>query len=352
MIAACAQASRVRRAIARHLRSRHGTAVGVGLLVAIYCALSYTLRLGPGEANDFTVHWYAARALLDGGNPYDALHVGSRTIYGGLYYYPLPATMLAAPVSWLPIKAAAVVFASVGAAVLAYALSGKERWRLAALLSAPMLSTAAAGQNTAFVTAAALAPGLGWLAAAKPNVGLAVLAMNPSRRAVGGALLFALVSLLLLPTWPRDWLRAISADPGYHVAPVLVPGGVVLLLALTRWRRPEARLVVALACVPHTMTWYDALPLMLVPSTYRQLLLLGILSHVASFTAAAASVRNNGPELFAATAPIALWGLYVPAMILVLFRPNRGDIPGWMERAVAGWPGWVRGARATSEPTA
>src|SRR6185295_10505928 len=143
------------------------------------------------EANDFTVHWYAARALVRGENPYESLHIGSRLILDGRYYYPLTATLIAVPVAWLPIKAAAVMFSGLGAGLLAYWLA-REPWRLAALLSAPMLSTAAAGQNTAFVTVAALAPALGWLIAIKPNVGLAILAMRPSKAMVVGAAIFTL----------------------------------------------------------------------------------------------------------------------------------------------------------------
>jgi len=330
----------------RLLASRVGVAAACGIIVAIYVAVSYAIRLGPGEANDFTVHWFAARALLRGENPYAALHVGSQVIFEGRYFYPLTATLFVTPVAWLPIKAAAVVFTATGATILAYLL-GRERWRLAALLSAPMLSTAAAGQNTAFVTAAALAPSLGWLITIKPNVGLAVLAMRPSKSAVIGALSFVLLSLAILPTWPRDWIHAIATDPGMHKAPMFVPGGGVMALAVTKWRRPEARLLAVLSLVPHTMTWYDALPVMLVPSSYRQLLILGILSHLASFIAAPMSLSNEGPALFSATAPVALWGLYVPALVLVLQRPNRGDLPAALELTASRLPR-LRGVRSSS----
>jgi hypothetical protein len=275
-----------------------------------------------------------------------ALHIGSQVIFDGRYFYPLTAALFVVPVVWLPIKAAAVVFTTVGAIILAYLL-GRERWRVAALLSAPMLSTAAAGQNTAFVTAAALVPALGWMIAIKPNVGLAVFAMRPSRAAAVGASVFALVSLAILPGWPRDWLHSIATDPGMHKAPALVSGGAVMMLALLRWRRPEARLLAVLSLVPHTMTWYDALPIMLVPSSYRQLLVLGILSHLASFVAAPMSLTYEGPALFAATAPVALWGLYVPALVLIMMRPNEGELPVWLERYVARLVSTLRGARAS-----
>jgi hypothetical protein len=175
------------------------------------------------------------------------------------------------------------------------------------------------------------------------------LAMRPSKAAVGGSLAFVALSLAIAPTWPRDWMRAIASDPGVHKAPALVPGGVLLLLAITRWRRPEARLLATLALVPHTMTWYDALPLMLIPATLRELLILGILSHLASFVAALMSLAYDGPELFARTAPVALWGLYVPAL-LIMRRPNEGDLPVWLERYASKLPAWARGVRSTPAP--
>jgi hypothetical protein len=40
--------------------------------------------------------------------------------------------------------------------------------------------------------------------------------------------------------------------------------------------------------------------------------------------------------------------MYVPATIMVLRRPNEGDAPAWIERAIAGWPAWLKG-RATMD---
>jgi hypothetical protein len=122
------------------------------------------------------------------------------------------------------------------------------------------------------------------------------------------------------------------------------------LLALARWRRPEARLLATLSLVPHTMTWYDALPLMLIPATFRQLLVLGILSHLATFIAAPLGFRYDGAALLSASAPIALWGLYVPALVLVLRRPNEGDLPEWLEQFAAKLPGPMRGVRSSAAP--
>ena len=63
-------------------------------------------------------------------------------------------------------------------------------------------------------------------------------------------------------------------------APVtyVTAGGPLILLALLRWRRPEARLLVALGCIPHTTMLYEALPLFLVARRWQEGVLLAALS--------------------------------------------------------------------------
>jgi hypothetical protein len=56
-----------------------------------------------------------------------------------------------------------------------------------------------------------------------------------------------------------------------------------LLIALLRWRRPEARVLAALACVPQTMRFIDQLPLLAVAQSFRQSLLVSLLSYVPLF---------------------------------------------------------------------
>jgi len=83
------------------------------------------------------------------------------------------------------------------------------------------------------------------------------------------------------------------------------------------------------------------------------LLVLGILSHLATFLAAPLGFRYDDPAaLLSAAAPIALWGLYVPALVLVMRRPNEGDLPEWLERLASKLPGPIRGVRSSSVPIA
>jgi hypothetical protein len=123
---------------------------------------------------------------------------------------------------------------------------------------------------------------------------------------------------------------------GVFLAPVASPLGPVVLLALTRWRRPEARLLVALACVPQVTMGYEALPLLVaLPSTRVQALALSVLSWL---FAVAYGEWALGPTVLG-TFERARWLLllffFLPGLALVLRRPNLGVVPSWVERALA-----------------
>ena len=88
-----------------------------------------------------------------------------------------------------------------------------------------------------------------------------------------GALLaavgFTVVTLVLWPWWPREWLAQLSTVT-HMSAPVTRWGGPLLLLAALRWRRPEARLLLGLSCIPQTPVVYEAVPLFLLVTTLRE----------------------------------------------------------------------------------
>ncbi len=141
-------------------------------------------------------------------------------------------------------------------------------------------------------------------------------------------MLLLIVSLVLWPHWPADWLQALTHTP-HHRAAIVRPFGFLALLALIRWRTPEGRLVAVLACVPQVFFFYDQLPLALTARTGRQLLLLW------------GSPGSHGDHLGTCThrpacvefaEPLILPFLYLPALVLVLRRPNEGPIPPWADR--------------------
>jgi hypothetical protein len=180
------------------------------------------------------------------------------------------------------------------------------------------------GQWSPLLTAAAVIPSLSWLLAAKPSIGAALFSAFPSRQAVIGGVALVVVSLVLFPAWPGRWMEALGAS--IQVPPVRSPGGFILLLALVRWRLPEARLLAALACVPQTIGLYDTLPLFLIPRTKWQGYALAGLSYVAAFSQAALVPRAPGMPLetmLAGRWPIVFVCLYLPAMVMV-FLPRSG----------------------------
>jgi hypothetical protein len=185
------------------------------------------------------------------------------------------------------------------------------------------------------------------LGAVKPNIGLALFLAWPNRWTVIGGLAFAVVALLVLPTWPQEWLVNVARSPHHH-APVMAWYGAPLVLALSRWRRPEARLLFVMACVPQVPLFYDQLPLALIPDTERQRLTFAWLSWGGYLGWVLTSVPGQLRVADMTSAPPWLVAtLYLPVLVMVLRRPNEGDVPAWLERATRGLPAWLRGRRVS-----
>ena len=235
------------------------------------------------------------------------------------------------------------LFVGCSTALLAWGILAKSPERLPMLLGAGFIVASGLGQWTPLVTATLLIPALGFLAVVKPNVGLASVADDPSASRIlgGGALI--LVSLAFHPSWPAEWMANLRSMPR-HPSPILLPGGFLALLALSRWRRPEARLLVAMACVPQLMYFADQLPLWLVARTRRESILLSATSLVAWAFSLQALNRPGGMPPFDSDL-LVLLGVYAPALVMVLRRRNEGTIPLFVERRIAGWPEWIRGGR-------
>ena len=65
-------------------------------------------------------------------------------------------------------------------------------------------------------------------------------------------------ALLVRPDWPLRWIDVSRQTRDINCqVPIAVQGGALLALALLRWRRADARLLLAMACVPQSMMLYD-----------------------------------------------------------------------------------------------
>ena len=295
--------------------SRRGALVlAAGVISGGVCWLAY--RLPPASTSDFELIWVGARALLSGADPY-AVVPTTGTHYP--LYYPLTAIVVGLPFAALPFDWARVLWGVLSGAAFAWAALRYGRGLPAALLSANFLNAVIQGQWSPLLVAAAVLPSLSWLLAAKPSVGAALFAAFPSRRAVIGGLVLVAVAFAVFPAWPARW--GASFRVGVHTSPIASPGGFILLLVLLRWRRPEARLLAALACIPQIIGLYDTLPLFLIPRTRWQGYGLAGLSYVAAFGQVAAAPRHPGMTLestLAARWPFIFLCLYLPALIMVL----------------------------------
>jgi hypothetical protein len=314
-------------------------AIGIGLFAA-GASWFATHRASFGAPPDFHWTWVAAKAMLKGENPYST---GS--------YYPLPAFITAVPFTYFASDVATALFSGITSAILAWVVTRTSYERLPIFLSASFAHGAVQGQSSMLLAAAVFAPSLSAVGAIKPNIGLAILAYRPTWRAALAMLAFAAVGLLIMPDWPKHWLATFGGTPtagtAIHSSPLKSPGGIIALLALLRWRRPEARLLATMAVVPQSPFVYEVLPLFAVAKTRFQCYALVIGTDLAlAYYALApkkdmvAFFHNNGIAVFVC--------VYLPALILVLKGPNDGALPAFLERLAGMLPRWIRGRAAVA----
>jgi hypothetical protein len=297
------------------MRLRVTRALIIGLLVG---ALVWAGQTPPAVRTDWNAVWVGARGVLHRVSPYAA--VQSEIQAGRLtypLYYPATAPVLLAPLGTLSLRLAISIFTGLGVGLLAH--SFRESWRLWMLLSAPVVHAVLLGQWSPWLTAAVGLPWLGFVWAAKPSVGLALFAGWPSRRAAVGAALLVLLSLIVVPGWIGEWREMIQGTPQY-LAPIQRPGGFLLLLAFLRWRQPEARMLGALALVPHTTVLHEMLYPLLIAKTRRQLALLILLGYLAACLVYTRTAYGPGgvPRMLAEQWPYVLVLCYLPTLVLLL----------------------------------
>jgi len=342
-----------------NVRHRRPSFNQMRIMLSIAAALlsgfrAYQWVVGQAKPRDFDQTWYAARALFAGRNPYAEIGPGLSFEWAQYFYYPLNAPLAVAPLALFPQSIASILFAAVASGAFVWAATRHSLAPAVVITSASAAFAAETVQWSPLLGAAFGVPWLGIFLSAKPTIGLALFFARPSRWAVIGAASLTAVGLLLLPTWPRDWITAVHhtslLTPGgtTFLAPIVTPGGALAVLMLLRWRRPEARLVLALACVPQTPLLYETVPLFLVPQTIIEGGVLWLGSWLVGLSQWLGSPFPTELSRYIASEHAIGWLLYLPCIVMILRRPNAGAAPAWLEAQLRLWriPTWMLGRPA------
>jgi hypothetical protein len=300
------------------LVSQRAIFLGLGLACVVGCRLALYAWM-PDRSSDFDSLYNAAVHLLRGQNPY--------SLELQWFPYPLPAVMLAVPFTAIPLGLARPIFDVLLGWAFVYALwRYRGRYALLALASGAYLYAMANGQTTPLMVAASLIPVLGFLLAVKPNTSASLWISRPSWMTALGAGLFLIISLVIMPSWPRDWYLALPLDNAALMPPVLRPFGFLLLLAALRWRSPEGRLVLAMAVIPQSILPHELVSLALIPANLIEMAIYVVGSWVAVL--AAAGPLHLGAEFTVTRWTATLGAGYLPMLYLVL----RPALQPWISR--------------------
>jgi len=329
----------------------HRSRLLVAVLIGIVAGHAVLLQTPNYEIpRDLMQFWYAARVLLHGGDPYASIGPGAGFKYPWPLVYPLPSAVALIPLAWLSATWACAVFAGLGTACFAWAVMEYGYASLLAFGSVCIWHAIFVVQWSPLLAASIVIAPLGFFLVVKPTIGVAYFAARPTWWSVIGGVTLTALAFALDPGWVGQWQAALDralaiAKHGFpYRAPGLMPGGILVLAALTRWRRVEARLLVALAFIPHTTLPYELLPLFLIPRGWRQMVSLVALSHLMWWVVARDFPHPDFYYTVIEYTRTSIPCLYLPCTLMVLRRPNVGAAPKWLETRIASWPAWIRGA--------
>jgi hypothetical protein len=296
-------------------------AVALGGGVVCYSILNH---LGVG-AWDFNWALQAARDVLAHRNPY-ARPFGETAVP-----YPLTAAMVALPFAPLPNAAAGALFFGISSGLLAFGLTRNGFTRLLVFLAYPYWAAMLMVQWSPLVTAGAL---IVWLLPAtmlKPQIGVPVFLSYATRRGLLACAVFAMLSLILMPTWPVRWLSEIGSYR--HFIPLAVFPGPALLLALVYRNDRDSHLLLLMAMAPQRW-FYESFVLWLIPKERREILATAALSWMAGIWR-----WYHVPSSWKEVGQWTLWCTYLPMLIVILCRPPKwgrlqgGQIPRLLHKS-------------------
>jgi hypothetical protein len=286
------------------------------LVSAVSGYWTFHIRAGhPTIDSDLTPVVWGARVWLQGQDPYAI--VGHSAQWPLPLIYPFTAILLTVPFAGWADLWFNVFWSTLSAAWLTWELTTDGfRPRLVMLISAAYILALQTSQWTPLLLAATLSRWGGALLACKPTTGLFLLAYRPTLRHALTIAAALVVSLLIWPRWPLAWATSWS-QAVYTVWPLALIGAPLVLLAARRWRRPEARLLLAMVCVPHTTLVYETLPLFMVPATWIEAGFLWLGSYIA-VVGHRAYGAHSGPEWTRTGGQWLIYCVYLPALVMIL----------------------------------
>src|SRR5438128_7024653 len=226
----------------------------IGVASAVFCW--FLLRRLHQGAADFSWAIRAAQHLVAGKNPYDT----------PLEQYPVTAAFFGLPLVWLRPEVAAALFYGISSALLALGLTRQGYTRLLIFLAYPYWAGMLTAQWAPLIAASAFFPMLLPATLAKPQIVLPVARTHVSWRGVLACLVFLLLTLIALPSWPLLWIHQF----GYyeHFTPLVVLPSPLLILAVLRYLDRDACLLSLAAIMPQCWV-FDAVVLGLIPKPRR-----------------------------------------------------------------------------------
>jgi hypothetical protein len=307
----------------------------VALPIAAAAAAMHFFAAGRnGSLSDFSILWFGSRVLASGGNPYSMIGPHSAIDLPSAVFYPAPALVATMPFTLIPVQFAGTVFVFISAALLAFGVTRDGWHRLPIFPSVAFMTSARLGQVSSLMCAALFIPALTFFSVVKPQASIPILGASSRSRewiiAATGAAVLTAISFAMFPEWPGEWWNTLSkAD--YFRPPIMTLPGALTGLVMLRWRRPEGWLVFLAACLPQTWYPYNGLILLTVAATYREASLLSLTSSLAWLVTYAFLVGEwRSPETRAVMQNVLIGFGYLPAVLVILRRPNIGPEPFWV----------------------
>ena len=276
-----------------------------------------------------------AEDLLAGRNPYH------RPFDFFTVPYPLTAAIFGLPLvlAGVSLELGTGIFMGASVGLLTLGLTRRGYVGLYALLAAPFWGDVFTTQWAPMMMVAAFYPILSFVVLVKPQTALPIVLTHANRAGIVVTALVAIGSLIVMPTWPWEFIEALGMGYGpdgfvidryltYRYSPLTAGPGVIAVLLLRHLRDRHARLLLIAAFMPTSSMFI----LWLIPRTRGEYLWTAAVSWIGPlvvvpctflFPACNVALGNTFRQGFFETILC-----YVPMVILVLRRNWQMGRPG------------------------